>query len=79
MQTDPHLLKRRRTVAVVSLIAVAALFGWLTWLFSDWFLTFKNDPQAFKAFIDSYGWEGRFIALGIQILQVFISDRKSVV
>ena len=30
-------------------------------------------PEEFKAFIDSYGWKGRFVALGIQVLQIVIA------
>lgn len=70
--TDPYL-RRRRVLALVSLGVVILLFGAATWFFSQWFLMFRDDPQRFKDFIDSYGWSGRLIALGIQILQVFIS------
>lgn len=66
-------LQRRRMLAVISLAVVAALFAWLTWLIYKWFRVFENDPEAFKSFIDAYGWKGRFIALGIQVLQVIIS------
>ncbi len=72
-QTDTAYLKRRRIVAIASLAIVAALAAWLTWSVSRWIANFKGDPQAFKDFVDGYGWTGWLIALGIQILQVFIS------
>ncbi len=72
-KNDAAYLKRRRIVAVVSLTVVAALAAWLTWFFSRWIGEFKGDPQAFKDFVDGYGWTGWLVALGIQILQVFIS------
>lgn len=73
--SDPQAayLRRRRILAILSLSIVIGLFGWLTWLVCRWFGAFGNDPAAFKAFIEAYGWTGRFIAFGIQILQVIIS------
>ncbi len=72
-KTDAAYLKRRRIVAVISLTVVAVLAAWLTWFVSRWIAEFKGDPQAFKNFVDGYGWTGWLVALGIQILQVFIS------
>lgn len=72
-KTDTAYLRRRRIVAVVSLAVVAALAVWLTWFVSRWFAHFKGDPQAFKDFVDGYGWTGWLVALGIQMLQVFVS------
>jgi uncharacterized membrane protein YdjX (TVP38/TMEM64 family) len=66
-------LKRRRIIAVVSLAVVLLLFMGATWFLFKWFRMFQDEPAAFKEFIDSYGWKGRFIALGIQALQVVIS------
>ena len=71
--TKQQYLKNRRILAVISLVIVAALAGWLTWLITHWISSFGGDPEKFKTFIDSYGWEGRFVALGIQMLQVVIS------
>ncbi len=65
--------KRRRVLAILSLVALTALLGWLTYWLSKHFLTFQDSPEAFKAFVESYGWTGRFVALGIQILQVIVS------
>ncbi len=72
-KNDTTYLKRRRTVAIVSLAVVAALAVWLTVFVSRWIADFGGDPQAFKDFVDGYGWTGWLVALGIQILQVFIS------
>lgn len=66
-------LRRRRTVALVSLAVVVLLFAGATVLVSRWLMTFSGDPQAFTDFVNSYGWWGRFVALGLQLLQVFIS------
>jgi len=72
-ENSDRYLHRRRVLALISLGVVVLVFGAATWFFSRWFLMFKDDPQRFKEFIDGYGWSGRLMALGIQILQVFIS------
>lgn len=69
----PELKKRRRILALVSIVIVAALFGWLTYFFTKQFLVFDQSPDQFKAFVEGYGWTGRFVALGIQVLQVIVS------
>ncbi len=66
-------IRRRRILGLVSLAVVIALFGWLTYFIMTKFLAFNNNPEEFKAFIDSYGWKGRFVALGIQVLQIVIA------
>ncbi len=68
-----HTLRRKRFVALLSLGLVIALFVAATIVFSRWFLRFKGNPEAFTTFVDSYGWGGRFVALGLQVLQVLIS------
>ena len=65
--------KRRRILTVVSLVVVLLLFGWLTWFLTRAFFEFSQTPETFKAFIDSYGWKSRLVALGIQVLQVVVS------
>ncbi len=65
--------KRRRIIALFSLVIVVALFSWLTYFFTKQFLVFDRSPEEFKAFVESYGWKGRFVALGIQVLQVVVS------
>ncbi len=71
-ETTPTL-RRKRVVALLSLGIVVALFVVATMVLSRWFLRFKGDPEAFTAFVESYGWGGRFVALGLQVLQVFVS------
>ncbi len=65
--------KRRRVMALGSIVIVTALFGWLTYFLTKQFLVFNKSPEEFKAFVESYGWKGRFVALGIQVLQVIVS------
>lgn len=71
-ETGPYQ-KRRRIIAISSLIIAAVLFSWLTYFLTKHFFVFKQSPEEFKTFVESYGWTGRFVALGIQILQVVVS------
>lgn len=72
MQQDTYQ-KQRRAIAIISLLVVVALFSWLTYFLTNRFLVFDQSPEEFKTFVESYGWTGRFIALGIQVLQVVVS------
>ncbi len=65
--------KRRYFLAIFSFFVAIALFGWLTYFLTKQFLVFEQSPENFKSFVESYGWTGRFVALGIQVLQVLIS------
>ena len=65
--------KRRRVIALFSLVIVVVLFSWLTYFVSKQFLVFDRSPKEFKIFVEVYGWKGRFVALGIQVLQVVVS------
>lgn len=66
-------VKRRRILALCALILVAALFAGLTVFLWKRFAVFGGDPEAFKAFVEGYGWKSRLVALGIQMLQVIVS------
>lgn len=66
-------IRRRRILTIISCVIVLALFGWLTYFLVNNVLQFVSTPEEFKAFIDSYGWWGRFVFLGIQFLQVVIA------
>lgn len=49
------------------LVALAGVFIWRV---------FENDvrsPEAFKAYIKSFGWKGYLVAMGLQMLQVFFA------
>lgn len=65
--------RRRKLVAIISLVVFLLLFIGLSVFFTKRVLTFNETPESFKEFIDSFGWKGRFVALGIQILQVIIA------
>ncbi len=66
-------LKRKRTIAIASLIIVIGLMGLITYFAVYKFFSGDNTAEGFEGFIEGYGWWGRFVALGIQFLQVFIA------
>ena len=66
-------LKAKRIIGLLSLAAVIAVFGVISYFMVYKFFSSGATAQGFEAFIEGYGWWGRFIALGIQILQVFVA------
>lgn len=65
--------KNRRLVIVLSAAIVLILFIWLTIAVGRPLVQLASDPSQFQAWIDAKGWSGRFIFLGIQMLQVVIA------
>mgnify|MGYP002518178930 CR=1 FL=1 len=66
-------LKTKRIIGVISLLLFLAVFGLVTYFAVYKFLAFSSSGESFEAFIEGYGWWGRLVALGIQMLQVFIA------
>ncbi len=66
-------LKRKRIIAIISLAAVIGIMGIMTYIVIDRFRSMGASAESFEAFIEGYGWWGRFVAIGIQFLQVFIA------
>jgi len=74
------LLKRKRIIAIISVIICVALFLWLGWFLTDVILYSINtdggilsSAQNFKELIESYGSWGWIVAFGIQVLQIVVS------
>ena len=70
-QAGPGYERRRKTLAIVSLIVVVVLVGLLTLFVWRWLSSFSQDD--FRDYIRSYGAVGWLILLGLQVLQVFIA------
>lgn len=66
-------LKQKRIIAVVSAAVLVALMGLLTVFILRSFDQNINSPEKFKAYIEGFGVKGYLVALGIQILQVFVA------
>ncbi len=65
--------RRRRAVTIGSLLIIAALFLALTWILYRQLQRIGSTPANFKSFIESFGFAGVLVALGIQIIQVIIA------
>lgn len=70
---NKKLLKRKRILAVVSVLVVLCLVSFLSYFLIVRFSKIAKTGEEFRDFIGSYGAFGVFVAVGIQILQVFIA------
>ncbi len=73
VQDEKTLLKRKRIAAVLSLIVVLCLVSFLTYFLAIRFSKIAKSGEEFRDFIQSYGAWGSVVAVGIQVLQVFIA------
>ncbi len=71
--TDKKTLRRKRILGIASLAAVLGIFCLLSYFVVYRFFSGESSADNFTEFIESYGWAGRFVALGIQFLQVFVA------
>ncbi len=65
--------RKRKIVSLVSLLVFVAVLVLLTLLFTRIFAPYMQSSEQFRAFLDTFGWKGRFILLGVQFLQVVIA------
>jgi len=70
---DKKLLRRKRILAIVSVLIVICLTSFLSYFLIVRFAKIAKTGEEFRDFIRSYGAYGVFVAVGIQILQVFIA------
>lgn len=66
-------LKAKRIIGILSVLALISVVALISYFVIYKFLSIGTSPQNFETFIKSYGWAGRFVALAIQFLQVFIA------
>ena len=72
-QEKKNRLRQRRIYGLCSLAVVLGLAIWLTVFVSRNILQYADSPEHFKEYIDSYGWRGRLVLLGLQFLQVVVA------
>lgn len=65
--------KKRKIYTAISIVVLIALVGFITWIVLVEFKKFGNTPEQFREFIESFGWAARFVALGVQMLQVVVA------
>ncbi len=66
-------LRRRRLVSVGSLLLFSVVLVLLTLLVVKVLSPFMTSTEEFRAFLDTFGWPGRFILFGLQVLQVIVA------
>ena len=71
-RTDAYL-KRRKWFSAISLVVFAIVLVLLTVFFTKVLGPYLSSTEQLRTFLDSYGWKGRFILLGLQRLQVVIA------
>ena len=65
--------RKRKIVSSVSLLLFLTVLILLTLLFTRIFAPYMRSSEQFRAFLETFGWKGRFILLGVQFLQVVIA------
>ena len=71
--SSQRLLKRKKILAIVSVLVVLALASFLSYFLILRFSKIAKTGEEFRDYIRSFGAWGVFVAIGIQILQVFIA------
>lgn len=71
-KTNQYLC-RRKWFGAISLILFAAVIVLLTLFFTKILAPYMTSTEQLRTFLDTYGWKGRFILLGLQCLQVVVA------
>lgn len=64
---------RQKIYSAVSVAVLLLFTAFITYLVYLRFKEFGDTPEHFGDFIASFGWRGRFVAVGIQVLQIVIA------
>lgn len=70
---DANYQRKRKVVGIASLLVFLIILILLTLLFTRCFAPYLRSSEEFRAFLETFGWKGRFILLGLQFLQVIIA------
>ena len=65
--------KRRKLVSIASLLLFLVVLVLLTLLFTRIFAPYMQSTEEFRSFLQRFGWTGRFILLGLQVLQIIVA------
>lgn len=71
--SDKQYINRRRLFSILSLSAFILVAGLLTWLFIAVFSPHMESTESFRAFLDSFGWQGRLILFALQCVQIVLA------
>ncbi len=70
---DKRYLRRRKWFGAITLLLFAVVIVLLTLFFVKVLSPYMSSTEQLQAFLESYGWKGRFILLGLQVAQVLIA------
>ena len=71
--SDIQYHRRRKWFGIFSVIAFAILLVLLTLFFTKILAPYLGSTEELRSFLDSYGWKGYLILMGLQCLQVVIA------
>ena len=71
--TDERYQYKRKWFGAISLILFGIIFALLTLFFSKILAPYLKSTEELRTFLDSYGWKGYLILMGLQCLQVVIA------
>ncbi len=71
--TDALYTKRRKLFSGISILIFIAVTILFTLLFSKVFAQHIESSETLLAFLESFGWKGRFILFGLQCLQIIVA------
>lgn len=70
---EQSYIRKRKWFAGISLLVALLLLGLLTAFFIRVLSPYLSSTEEFKAFLEQFGWKGRFILFGLQCLQVIFA------
>ncbi len=70
---DIQYQRRRKWFGVISLFLFATILVLLTLFFTKILAPYLRSTEELRAFLDSYGWKGYLILMGLQCLQVVVA------
>ena len=71
--SDLQYQRRRKWFGIFSVIAFSILLVLLTLFFTKILAPYLGSTEELRSFLDSYGWKGYLILMGLQCLQVVIA------
>lgn len=71
--TDSQTERRRKLFGILSLFVFAVVLILLTIFFSEVLSPYLGSTEELRTFLDSYGWKGYLILMGLQCLQVIVA------
>lgn len=70
---EARYVRRRKWFSAISLLLFAVVLVLLTLWFTRVLAPYLGSTEELRAFLDGYGWTGRFILFGLQCVQVVVA------